>query len=119
MRARPPLVRCGMAIPPLQPLSKLADSNSSICGPTCSMRSDGRAHGAVEHGTHPGLASVWKSAVWPAGSPEREIVRTKRRRLDYLMIALSHASWWHKNADMAIRIEAARRSDRKRMSRLR
>jgi hypothetical protein len=59
-----------------------------------------------------GLALSLEERWSPAGSPEREIVRAKRRRLDYLMTVSSRMSWWHKNADMALRIDAARHSER-------
>jgi hypothetical protein len=49
---------------------------------------------------------------WPAGSPQREVVRAKRRRLDYLLTMSSRIRWWRMNRDMAVRIEAARKSDR-------
>ena len=58
------------------------------------------------------LALSLQKRWWPAGSPESEIVRAKRRRLDYLMAMSSRIRWWHQNRDMAIRIDTARRTDR-------
>jgi hypothetical protein len=49
---------------------------------------------------------------WPVGSPQREILNTKRRRLDYLMEVSSRMRWWRMNRDMAVRIDAARRTER-------
>lgn len=49
---------------------------------------------------------------WPAGSPQSEVVRAKRRRLDYLMTTSGRTGWWRMNRDMALRIDAARRTDR-------
>jgi hypothetical protein len=49
---------------------------------------------------------------WPVDSPQREVLNTKRRRLDYLMEVSSRLRWWHLNRDMAVRIDAARRTER-------
>jgi hypothetical protein len=49
---------------------------------------------------------------WPTGSPQRAVLNAKRRRLDYLMTMSSRLRWWRMNHDMAVRIEAARRTDR-------
>jgi hypothetical protein len=49
---------------------------------------------------------------WPADSPPRDVVRAKRRRLDYLMTMSGRIRWWRMNRDMAVRIDAARRTDR-------
>ena len=49
---------------------------------------------------------------WPVGSPQREILNTKRRRLDYLMEVSGRMRWWRMNRDMAVRIDAARRTER-------
>lgn len=55
-----------------------------------------------------GLQERW----WPAGSPQRDVLRAKRRRLDYLMTMSSRIRWWRMNTDMAVRIGAARSTDR-------
>jgi hypothetical protein len=47
----------------------------------------------------------------PAGSPQRDVLRAKRRRLDYLVTMSSRIRWWRMNHDMAVRIEAARSTD--------
>jgi hypothetical protein len=49
---------------------------------------------------------------WPAGSPQRNVLRAKRRQLDYLMTMSSRIRWWRLNHDMAVRIEAARNTAR-------
>jgi len=58
------------------------------------------------------LAISMQERWWPAGSPQREVVRAKRRRLDYLMTMSSRIRWWRMNRDMAVRIDAARKTDR-------
>jgi hypothetical protein len=40
------------------------------------------------------------------------MVSAKRRRLDYLMTMSSRIRWWRMNRDMAIRIDAARKTER-------
>ena len=56
----------------------------------------------------PSLQERW----WPPGSPQREVERAKLRRLDYLMTTSGRLRWWRINRDVALRIEAARRSNR-------
>lgn len=58
------------------------------------------------------LALSLEERWWPAGSPQREVVDAKRRRLDYLMTMSSRIRWWRMNRDMAIRIDAARQTER-------
>lgn len=58
------------------------------------------------------LALTLQERWWPPGSPQCEVVRAKRRRLDYLMTTSSRVRWWRINRDVALRIEAARRTDR-------
>jgi hypothetical protein len=58
------------------------------------------------------LALSLQERWWPAGSPQRDVLRVKRRRLDYLMTMSSRIRWWHMNRDMAVRIEAARSTNR-------
>jgi hypothetical protein len=58
------------------------------------------------------LAISMQERWWPAGSPQREVVRAKRRRLDYLITMSSRIRWWRMNRDMAVRIDAARKTDR-------
>ena len=58
------------------------------------------------------LAISMQERWWPAGSPERDVLRAKRRRLDYLLTMSSRLRWLRMNRDMAVRIEAARKTDR-------
>lgn len=59
------------------------------------------------------LALSLQERWWPAGSPQRDVLRAKRRRLDYLMTMSSRSPrWWRMNHDMGVRIEAARSTDR-------
>jgi hypothetical protein len=58
------------------------------------------------------LALSLQERWWPAGSPQRVILRAKRRRPDYLMTMSSRIRWWRMNHDVAVRIEAARSTDR-------
>lgn len=59
-----------------------------------------------------GLALSLQERWWSAGSPQRDVLRAKRRRLDYLMTESSRIRWWRMNHDMAVRIEAARSTER-------
>lgn len=58
------------------------------------------------------LALSLQERWWPAGSPQRDVLHAKRRQLDYLMTMSSRIRWWRMNHDMAVRIEAARNTDR-------
>ena len=58
------------------------------------------------------LALSLQERWWPAGSPQREALRAKRRQLDYLMTTSSRIRWWRTNNDWAIRIEAAKSTAR-------
>lgn len=58
------------------------------------------------------LALNLQERWWPAGSPQRDVLRAKRRQLDYLMTTSSRIRWWSMNHDWAIRIEAARSTAR-------
>lgn len=59
-----------------------------------------------------GFALSLQERWWPVGTPQREALRKKRRRLDYLMMMSSRIRWWRMNQDMAVRIDAARRTER-------
>ena len=102
-----------LAIPPLLPLSK-ACKFEQLELPGRRAACESMAARMEESSTvlTQDLALSLEERWSPAGSPEREIVRAKRRRLDYLITVSSHPSWWHKSGDMALRIETARRSDR-------
>lgn len=56
------------------------------------------------------LALSLQERWWPAGSPQRDVLRAKRRQLDYLMTMSSRM--WRMSHDAAVRIEAARTTAR-------
>jgi hypothetical protein len=58
------------------------------------------------------LALRMQEHWWPPGSPQCDVLRAKRRQLDYLMTMSSRIRPWRVNRDMAVRIEAARSSAR-------
>lgn len=58
------------------------------------------------------LALRMQERWWPAGSPQRAVLRGKRRQLDYLMTMSSRIRPWRMNRDMAVRIAAARSTAR-------
>ena len=58
------------------------------------------------------LALRMQERWWPAGSPQRDVLRAKRRQLDYLMTMSSRIRPWHLNSDMGVRIAAARSTSR-------
>jgi len=58
------------------------------------------------------LALSVQKRWWPPDSPQGNILREKRRQLDYLMTVSSRIRWWRLNHDMAVRIEAARSTAR-------
>jgi len=57
------------------------------------------------------LALGMQERWWPAGSAQRESLRIKRRQLDYEM-QMSGQPRLRMNRDIAIRMEAARKSGR-------
>jgi hypothetical protein len=57
------------------------------------------------------LALSMQERWWQVGSAQRDSLRIKRRQLDYEM-QMSGQIRWRMNRDMAIRIEAARKSER-------
>jgi hypothetical protein len=58
------------------------------------------------------LALSIQERWWPAGSPERAVLATKRRRLDYVMSESNRMRLFRMNHDMALRIEAAQKYER-------
>src|SRR6185437_7802861 len=89
-----------VAIPPLQPLSKACkDEQLDLPGRRAACQAMVARMEQSSTMLTQSLALSLEERWWPAGSPEREIVRAKRRRLDYLMAVSSQTSWWHKNAD--------------------
>jgi hypothetical protein len=58
------------------------------------------------------LALSMQVRWWPPDSTQRDVLRAKRRQLDYLLTMSSRIRWWRLNHDMAVRIEAARSTAR-------
>jgi hypothetical protein len=96
-------------IPPLQPLSKACrveqlpkQGRRAACETLLSrLEQSSSIIGQM-------LALSIQERWWPAGSPERAVVTTKRRRLDYVLSESSRMRLFRTNHDMALRIEAAR-----------
>jgi hypothetical protein len=101
------------SIPPLRPLAR-------ACGREQLDLPGRRAacEAMVAHMEHSdtvltqSLALSVQERWWPVSSPQRAVLRAKRRQLDYLMTMSSRIPPWHLNHDMAVRIEAARRAAR-------
>lgn len=101
------------AIPPLQPLAKpcrfeqleLPGRRAACELMVANME---RSDTVLAHSLALGLQERW----WPTGSPQREVVSAKRRRLDYVMTTAGRIRGRRLNRDMAARIDAARRTDR-------
>lgn len=100
-------------IPPLQPMSK-ACRLEQLNLPGRRAACDALVARMEQSSTvlTQALAIDLEERWWPAGSPQRDVVRAKRRRLDYLMTMSSRIRWWRMSRDMTVRIEAARKSDR-------
>ena len=54
------------------------------------------------------LAISLQEGWWPPGGPQQDVLRAKRRQLDYLVATSSRLRWWRLDHDMAVRLEAAR-----------
>jgi hypothetical protein len=78
------------------------------CWPEQSSRRDNHYRKRVASTNSQILALSIQGRWWPAGSPERAVVTTKRRRLDYVMFESSRVRLFRMNRDMALRVEAAR-----------
>jgi hypothetical protein len=106
-------VLAAQAIPPLQPMSKACRLEQlSLPGRRAACEALVARMEQSSTVLTQGLALSIQERWWPAGSPEREVLRAKRRRLDYLLTTSSRIRWWRMNRDMAVRIEAARKTDR-------
>jgi hypothetical protein len=106
-------VLAGQAIPALQPISKACRLEQlSLPGRRAACEALVAHMEQSSTVLTQGLAISMQERWWAAGSPQREIVSAKRRRLDYLMTMSSRIRWWRMNRDMAVRIEAARKTDR-------
>ena len=106
-------VIAAQAIPPLQPMSK-ACRPEQLGLPGRRAACEALVAGMEQSSTvlTQSLAISMQERWWPPGSPEREVLRAKRRRLDYLMTMSSRIRWWRMDRDMAVRIDAARKTDR-------
>jgi hypothetical protein len=102
-----------IAIPPLQPMSKSCRLDQfDVPGrrEACELlfvRMEQSSSVLTQS-----LALSVQERWWPAGSAQLDALQKKRRRLDYLLTMSSRLRWWHLNKDMAVRIDAARRTDR-------
>jgi hypothetical protein len=101
------------AIPPLQPMSR-ACRLEQLSLPGRRAACDAMVARMEQSSTvlTQSFALSLQERWWPADSPQRDVVRAKRRRLDYLMLTSGRTRWWRMNRDMAIRIDTARRTDR-------
>jgi hypothetical protein len=101
------------AIPPLQPMSKACQLEQfDVPGRRAACES---MFARMEHSSSvltQSLALSVQRRWWPAGSAQREALLNKHRRLDYLMTVSSRVRLWHMNRDMAVRLDAARRTER-------
>jgi len=101
------------AVPPLQPMSRACRLEElSLPGRRAACEALVARMEQSSTVLTQSLAISMQERWWPADSPEREVLRAKRRRLDYLMTMASRVRWGRMNRDMAVRIEAARKSDR-------
>lgn len=106
-------VLAAQAIPPLQPMSKACRLEQlNLPGRRAACEALVARMEQSSTVLTQGLALSIQERWWPAGSPEREVLRAKRRRLDYLMTMSNRIRWWRMNRDMAVRIDAARKTER-------
>jgi hypothetical protein len=101
------------AIPPLQPLSKACQGQQlDVPGrrTACELmvRRMEQSSSVLTQSLGLDLQQRWL----PAGSPQIDALRAKRRRVDYLMTVSARTRWWRLDRDMAVRIDAARRTER-------
>jgi hypothetical protein len=101
------------AIPPLQPMSKACrleqfDLPGRRTACEAMLQRMEQSSTVLTQGFALSVQERW----WPAGTPQHEALRKKRRRLDYLMMMASRIRWGRMNRDMAVRIDAARRTER-------
>jgi hypothetical protein len=101
------------AIPPLQPMSKACrveqldlPGRRAACEVMVARME--QSSQVITQSAALSLQERW----WPGDSRQRDVLRAKRRRLDYLMTMSSRIRWWRMSRDMAVRLDAARRTDR-------
>lgn len=102
-----------LTVPPLQPISKACrreqldvPGRRAACEAMAARME--RSSTVISQAFALDLQERW----WPAGSRQREVLQAKRRQLDYVMVMSSHTRWWRANQAMAIRLAAARRTER-------
>jgi hypothetical protein len=101
------------AIPPLQPMSKACRLEQfNLPGRRAACEAMVARMEQSDTVLTQSFAISLQERWWPADSPPRDVVRAKRRRLDYLMTMSGRIRWWRMNRDIAVRIDAARRTDR-------
>lgn len=106
-------VLAAQAIPPLQPMSRACRLEQlSLPGRRAACEALVARMEQSSTVLTQSLAISMQERWWPASSPQCEVLRAKRRRLDYLMTMSSRIRWWRMNRDMAVRIDAARTTDR-------
>jgi hypothetical protein len=102
-----------LAIPPLQPIAKACRTDQiDLPG----RRAACEALAARMEQSDTVLGQMYALDVqrrWgPIGGSQGQVLFAKRRRLDYLLTISTRDRWWHRNKDMSVGIEAARRTDR-------
>jgi hypothetical protein len=100
-----------MVIPPLQPMSKACRTDQfAVPGrrAACEVMFARMEHSAAV--LTQSLALSVQQRWWPAGSPQRDALAARHRRLDYLLAISSRIRWWRMDRDMAVRLDAARRT---------
>jgi hypothetical protein len=105
-------ILAAQTIPPLQPLTKPCRADQfSLPGrrEACEVMATRMEHS--DSVLTQSLALSMQERWWPVGSAQRDSLRIKRRQLDYEM-QMSGQVRWRMNRDMAIRIDAARKSER-------
>jgi hypothetical protein len=105
-------ILAAQTIPPLQALSKPCRADQfSLPGrrEACEVMATRMEHS--DSVLTQSLALSMQERWWPVVSAQRDSLRIKRRQLDYEM-QMSGQIRWRMNRDMAIRIDAARKSER-------
>jgi hypothetical protein len=102
-----------LVIPPLQPLSKACrfehlDQTGRRAACEAMVACMEQSSTVITQMLALGIEERW----WPAGSAQRAVVDAKRRRVDYLLAMSSRVRWWRMKRDVALRIDAVRRTAR-------
>ena len=106
-------IAAAIPTPPLQPVGKSCqrdqleiDNRRAACVALLALM--GRGNTLLEQGLALNIQLRW----WPDGSPERDDLRARRRRFDYLRTTAEQFHWWREDRDMIMLIDAARRMPR-------